>query len=332
MSKGDTIKQQQKRNEYIAYANKLEKAHGLPNNIIVGLMSAESSFRPEIISGEQKSSAGAIGILQFMPATAKEYGIDPTKPYQSINAAVKYLKNSYKQLGNWEDSIRSYNAGVGAIKQWKAGKRQLPKETREYLGRVQKGMGLKPTSSYAYSEPTQSSFQTNDIDTRVEAPIFAPNTNLASVPDIPTEEKKTESEAVKQLKEQQSEKNFLQDFYTQQIAQQEQEQPQVQRAAPIDVLGTYNQAKQFVEQPLAIAQQGGMIKDQEGQRKYPNQVTEIQGNIMATNGYGNIPLYVVPDVGQPRVIMPNTGEHIFKGATKFVEYPITQDLKKYFNG
>jgi hypothetical protein len=53
---------------------------------------------------------------------------------------------------------------------------------------------------------------------------------------------------------------------------------------------------------------------------------------MATDSYGNIPLYVVPDAGQPRVIMPNTGNHIFKGATKFTEYPITQDIKKYFNG
>ena len=329
MSTGDTIKQQQKRNEYIAYANKLEKAHGLPNNIIVGLMSAESAFRPEIISGEQKSSAGAIGILQFMPATAKEYGIDPTKPYQSINAAVKYLKNSYKQLGNWEDSIRSYNAGVGAIKEWKAGKRQLPKETREYLGRVQKGMGLKPTSSYAYSDPTQSSFQTNDIDTRVEAPIFAPNTNLASVPDIPTEEKKTESEAVKQLKEQQAEKNFLQDFYTQQIAQQEQEQPQVQRAAPIDVLGTYNQAKQFVEQPLAVAQQGGIIPvSSRGVYDYPEQeviVPTSDGKITMKNI--NYPILGIDEFGN-KILMQPGQEYQFPGKT-IHELP---QLNKYFNG
>jgi hypothetical protein len=67
---------------------------------------------------------------------------------------------------------------------------------------------------------------------------------------------------------------------------------------------------------------GEIIKDQEGQRKYPGKVTEIQGNLMATDGYGNIPLYVIPDVGEPRVVMPNTGVHEFKGATKFVEYPI----------
>ena len=75
-------------------------------------------------------------------------------------------------------------------------------------------------------------------------------------------------------------------------------------------------------------QQGGLqnyfnvIEDQQGQRKFPNQVTKINGNTMATDGYGNIPLYVVPNAGKPRIIFPNTGEHTFKGATNFTEYPI----------
>ncbi len=74
-------------------------------------------------------------------------------------------------------------------------------------------------------------------------------------------------------------------------------------------------------------QQGGtqIIKDQEGQRKFPNQVTEIQGNKMATDGYGDIILYTVPDKGTAKIVMPNTGEHTFKGATKFTEYPITKE-------
>lgn len=85
-----------------------------------------------------------------------------------------------------------------------------------------------------------------------------------------------------------------------------------------------------------IRQQGGMklseneiaflseiaVKDQEGQRKFPNRVVEIQGDTMATDGYGDIALYVIPNIGKPKVIQANTGEHIFKGATKFIEIPI----------
>lgn len=77
------------------------------------------------------------------------------------------------------------------------------------------------------------------------------------------------------------------------------------------------------------AQQGEIVKDQEGQRKYPNRITEIQGNTMSTEGYGNIPLYVVPDIGAPKIVEANTGEHIFPEATKFTEYPLTEQEKEF---
>jgi len=65
------------------------------------------------------------------------------------------------------------------------------------------------------------------------------------------------------------------------------------------------------------------IINQNGQRKYPGQVTEIQGDTIATDGYGYIPLMVVPNNGEgPQMIMPNTGEHRFNGATSFTEYPV----------
>lgn len=76
-------------------------------------------------------------------------------------------------------------------------------------------------------------------------------------------------------------------------------------------------------------QQGGIIKDQKGQIKHPWKVTEIQGNKMTSEGYGQIPLYVVPDKGQPQIIMPNTGEYHFPNATRFTEFPINlQDYLK----
>jgi hypothetical protein len=71
--------------------------------------------------------------------------------------------------------------------------------------------------------------------------------------------------------------------------------------------------------------QGGIIKDDRGQWDHPGEITEIQGDTMATHGYGNIPLYVVPDRGQPRIVQPNTGTQKFKGARKFTEYPIAKN-------
>ena len=71
--------------------------------------------------------------------------------------------------------------------------------------------------------------------------------------------------------------------------------------------------------------QGGVIKDDMGQWAHPGEITEISGNTMATHGYGDIPLYVVPDVGEPRMVQANTGTQTFPGATKFTEYPMAKN-------
>ena len=73
---------------------------------------------------------------------------------------------------------------------------------------------------------------------------------------------------------------------------------------------------------------GGVIKDDRGQWDHPGEITEISGDTMATHGYGDIPLYVVPDVGEPRVVQANTGTQKFPGAKKFTEYPMARNGKK----
>ena len=83
---------------------------------------------------------------------------------------------------------------------------------------------------------------------------------------------------------------------------------------------------------LQKQKKGGVIKDDRGQWAHPGEITEIQGNTMATHGYGDLPLYVVPDVGEPRVVEANTGTHTFPGATKFTEFPITQKVNQKENG
>ena len=72
---------------------------------------------------------------------------------------------------------------------------------------------------------------------------------------------------------------------------------------------------------------GGIVKgDQDGYRNPKNRgkVVEILGDEMGTDGY-NDTLYVVPDVGEPRIVYANTGNHKFPGASKFTEYPVAQN-------
>ena len=84
--------------------------------------------------------------------------------------------------------------------------------------------------------------------------------------------------------------------------------------------------------PALGYREGGIIKDDRGQWDHPWEDTEISGDTMRTDGYGNIPLYVVPDVGEARMVYPNTGTHTFPGATKFTEYPKGKKPNKAQNG
>lgn len=348
MSTLDNVKRQQ---VYINKAKEKEKQYNIPENMLVGLLKTESGFREDVIQGRTKSSVGAIGIAQFMPNTAKEYGIDPLNVDQAIDGAARYLSKSYKTLGNWDDAIRSYNMGVGGVQAWKSGRKKLPKETAEYLPKVYKNAGL----DYKYDttiQQEQTAFDPDHYNNTIKPLNYLPqsniNTTFAGVPDsaLPqekTEEKEKTDKDIKELQTKTAEQNFLEELYqnnNREIVEQPQPQQQRTQAQPVDYMQMYEQVSNFVDTPLIggeeqMMQQGGgysenelaflseiAIKDNQGQRRFPNQITEIQGDTMATNGYGNIPLYVIPDKGKPKVIQANTGEHKFKGATKFIEIPL----------
>ena len=129
---------------------KIINAYNIPD-VFLFMALAESNF-----ATHARSVKHAVGIWQFMPATARKYGlrvdryVDERKdPYKSTNAAIKYLKHLYKMFGKWYLAALAYNAGEGtvlkAIK--KAGtddvivllsenKKYLPKESRRYLYKI----------------------------------------------------------------------------------------------------------------------------------------------------------------------------------------------------
>jgi hypothetical protein len=83
-----------------------------------------------------RSKAGAVGIAQFMPATAKQYGIDPTDPKQSSEAMNKHVHHLMKEYGDPHLVAIAYNWGEGNTNKWLAAgadPRKLPEETRGYV-------------------------------------------------------------------------------------------------------------------------------------------------------------------------------------------------------
>ena len=103
------------KNKIIAEA----KAQGVDPNLALAVAQQESGFNPKA-----KSQAGACGIFQLMPQTAKEMGVsDPFNVDQNIKGGIKYLKWCLKNTNTIEEALVAYNAGLGNLrKAQKAGK------------------------------------------------------------------------------------------------------------------------------------------------------------------------------------------------------------------
>lgn len=111
---------------------------GLPASFLDAIIHAESNYNPK-----STSKAGAQGIAQFMPETAKQYGIDPFNPDEAIPAAAKHLAALLKKYGgNFDLAAAAYNAGEGAVAKY--GGVPPYKETQNYVRRVAMLMGRKP--------------------------------------------------------------------------------------------------------------------------------------------------------------------------------------------
>ena len=101
----------------------------LPVPFFIRLLYQESTFRPAAIS-----SAGALGIAQFMPETAAHRRLDnPFDPAQAIPASARLLRDHYRKYGNLGLAAAAYNAGPRRVDEWRAKKGPMPQETQDYV-------------------------------------------------------------------------------------------------------------------------------------------------------------------------------------------------------
>jgi soluble lytic murein transglycosylase-like protein len=109
------------------------KKHNVPAAFVKSIVAAESNFNTEALSPK-----GAIGLMQLMPATAQEYGADPTVPEQNVDAGTRYLRWLMNRYGKSRNMMRrviaAYNAGPGVVDRY----RGVPpyRETQRYVVRV----------------------------------------------------------------------------------------------------------------------------------------------------------------------------------------------------
>ena len=84
--------------------------HGIPPTILAAVGFVESSYRTDAVS-----SAGAIGLMQLMPATAASLGVDPTDPASAIEGAARLLSSFRDRFGSIELALAAYNVGPGTV-------------------------------------------------------------------------------------------------------------------------------------------------------------------------------------------------------------------------
>lgn len=86
------------------------KKHDIDPAIIAAIIEQESGGNPNA-----GSNAGAQGLMQLMPKTAKGLGVDPWNPLQNIEGGTTYFLYQYKRFGNMEQALAAYNAGPGNV-------------------------------------------------------------------------------------------------------------------------------------------------------------------------------------------------------------------------
>jgi soluble lytic murein transglycosylase-like protein len=110
--------------------------YGLPRTLVRSVMRAESGGNPTAVSPK-----GAIGLMQLMPHTAKDLGVDPHDPAQNVDAGVRYLRDLLILYdGRLWHALAAYNAGAGAVQKYKG----IPPyaETIGYIQRITRNAGF----------------------------------------------------------------------------------------------------------------------------------------------------------------------------------------------
>ena len=103
--------------------------YGVDPSLLAAVAKTESNFDSSAVS-----SAGATGLMQFMPATASSLGVDASDPASAVDGAARYLRQLTDQFGSTSLALAAYNAGPGTISRYGG----VPPygETQSYVSKV----------------------------------------------------------------------------------------------------------------------------------------------------------------------------------------------------
>lgn len=127
------------KNPYNNIIDKAAQRHNVDPKFIKSIIGAESGFNHKKIS-----KAGAVGLMQIMPETAKQMKVDPHDPVQNVHGGTKYLASLLKKYnGNKEAVAAAYNGGDGRFDRHGQDLSKMPRETKRYVPKVMRNYAGK---------------------------------------------------------------------------------------------------------------------------------------------------------------------------------------------
>jgi soluble lytic murein transglycosylase-like protein len=141
--------------QYADYINQAAAQYGVDPNLVAAIIKQESGFTQTRNGKTLSSSAGALGLMQLMPGTAKSLGVNPNDAYQNILGGTKYIAQLLKSFGgDLTKAVAAYNAGPGNVQKYGG----IPPftETQKYVKAV-----LANYASYGGSSSTSTTSTTS---------------------------------------------------------------------------------------------------------------------------------------------------------------------------
>lgn len=120
---------------YRALFEQAERRYGVKAELLAAVAKAESGF-----NASARSRAGAIGLMQIMPGTARGLGVDPRNPAQAVDGAARLLREGLSTFRSTELALAAYNAGTGAVRRY--GGVPPYAETRSYVRKIMADPGV----------------------------------------------------------------------------------------------------------------------------------------------------------------------------------------------
>jgi len=128
------------RQQLIGLVNKYAAKYGIPQTIAHNLVQVESGWRQNAVS-----YAGARGIMQLMPRTARDLRVNRRDPKQNIEGGMRYLRHLYNRFHSWDLALAAYHSGPRNVIRH----RGVPPVSRSYVRRILRNTGHVASASPA---------------------------------------------------------------------------------------------------------------------------------------------------------------------------------------